>query len=173
MKSCKLISTAFLLGFAICIHSGSTHSQPVLSIELEIPALKVNPYHRPYVAVWLETTDRKAIATLAVWHEKDTWLKDLRQWWRKVGRAGVEKIDAVTGATRKPGRYTIHWDGKDAGGNVVPSGDYLLNIEAAREEGDRSYLRRKITLGAQATLSLPAENEINVPGIAIHSLTEK
>lgn len=32
-----------------------------LEIELTLPDLDVQPYHRPYVAVWLETPERKHV----------------------------------------------------------------------------------------------------------------
>lgn len=138
------------------------HSAAVFAdadIRIDIPHLNENPYFKPYVAIWLETPDRKHVTTLAVWYEQDTWLKDLRQWWRKAGRNAGSELDAVTGATRKPGQYTLTWDGKAADGTPVPAGDYLLNVEAAREEGGRSYQRLPVTLVSGNIFTLPAEAE--------------
>src|SRR5690606_33055924 len=56
-----------------------------LDIQIEIPAIDASPYHRPYVAIWLETTEREGVETIAVWHEQEEWLRDMRQWWRKLG----------------------------------------------------------------------------------------
>jgi hypothetical protein len=64
-----------------------------IKIVLELPKLDVDPYHKPYIAIWIETPDRKAINTIALWVEKDTWFKDLRQWWRKIGRANASSLD--------------------------------------------------------------------------------
>ena len=153
--------------FAIGLAAASVAHSATMEISIEVPALQANPYHKPYVAVWLETPERKAITTLAIWHERDTWLKDLRQWWRKVGRNAGAELDGVTGATRKPGRYRIQWDGKSSGGQPVPAGEYFLNIEASREEGGRSYHREKITLGQMATLTIPAQTELGEISITI------
>ena len=125
-----------------------------LTVDLQLPALDVNPYHRPYVAVWIETPQRKGVATLAVWHERSDWLKDMRQWWRKLGRANQVAIeqqapyfDAISGPTRKPGHYQLVWQGLDNAGHAVPAGDYWLMIEASREEGGRDFKRQKIQWG--------------------------
>src|SRR5690606_30806498 len=89
-----------------------------LEISVEIPKLNVAEYHRPYVAVWIEGSDSKAVADLAVWYQmKETaeghgtkWLPDLRQWWRKSGRNLDLPVDGVTGPTRPVGRHTIEVD---------------------------------------------------------------
>ncbi len=132
----------------------------VITVEIVQPKLDETPYHRPYVAVWLETPKRKAVATLAVWHGEDKWLKDLRQWWRKVGRSAKAEIDTVSGASRRPDQYIIEWDGKDNHGQPVPAGKYLLNVEAVREEGGRDYLRQQIEIGQSGEIVLPAKKEI-------------
>lgn len=140
-----------------------------LEIELTIPSLEVDPYHRPYVALWLETTDRQGIQTIAIWHEKNDWLKDLRQWWRKAGRKNPHAYDAVTGPTRKPGHYKIQWNSTNDQGNI-PEGEYFLCLEAAREAGGRDFLRQKITLGngVSQTYTLNGNIEFGTINIAIH-----
>ena len=42
-----------------------------LSLEVEIPALQVAEYHRPYVALWIEREDASVAANLAVWYQQD------------------------------------------------------------------------------------------------------
>lgn len=144
-----------------------------LTVTIEQPALDISPYHRPYVALWLETSKRKGVVTLALWREQSDWLKDLRQWWRKLGRKGytdgiyrMEKydsrdseitaidasyrsteLDGSTGATRKPGVYTLVFN-TDTIAQELPAGEYYLNVEASREEGGRDFIRQKIQLGS-------------------------
>lgn len=149
-------------------------AKPMLSISVEIPEIDANPYFRPYVAVWLEDKQRNPIKTLALWYQVDTdnvedpdgkkWLKDLRQWWRKLGRSGETNIDAVTGATRKPGRYDITSDLKE-----LHHGEYLINIEAAREEGSRSYKRVPLTVPGSLEQVIEADIELGKITILLNS----
>lgn len=122
-------------------------SAETVHIDMQLPALKSAQYKRPYVAVWLEQKgQRKAVHTVAVWHEDKKWLKDIRRWWRKAGRYG-DVPDAVTGATRAPGQYQLTWDGKDTTGTELV-GEYQLMLEASREHGDRTLLKQAILLGS-------------------------
>ncbi len=162
----RLVSLfSFLSLVLLC---STSHAESVLEITLEVPEIDAEPYHRPYIAIWLETPEREAINTLSVWHEKDTWLKDMRQWWRKLGRSGKENLDGISGATRKPGSYTIAWDGLDSDGKKVSQQELLLNIESVREEGGRSYLRQAITIGKKATIQLDKDNEVGPIQIKVY-----
>ena len=155
-----------------------------IEIELEVPKLEEDPYFRPYVAVWLETEKRKPLTTLALWYmverteEADEdgkkWLKDLRKWWRRIGRSKTPAYDAVTGATRKPGVYKIQWSEKAIDESLAISGNYFLNFEAAREEGGRTFHRVPVELfnsNGKQTIQLPAEDEFG--SITIHVENKK
>lgn len=131
----------------LCLYSSLIRAESV-SVTLSVPEINESPYHRPYVAVWVETPQREGVTTIAVWHEKDKWLKDLRLWWRKLGRDNIVNFDTVTGATRKPGLYQLTWDGLDQSGAPLSSGEYYLCFEAAREDGGREFIRQKVQLGA-------------------------
>lgn len=159
MKKALICTSLLLCMFGLNKAFSVEQSSPVLRIELNVPKLNADPYHRPYIAVWLESMERKPITTLHLWTEKPDWLKDLRQWWRKIGRSH-KNIDGITGATRKPGKYSLEWDGKSEQGEAVAPGDYLLNIEAAREEGGRSYIRQRVTLGEKSLIEISAKEEI-------------
>lgn len=129
-------------------------STPVAAgtINITIPRLTVAEYHRPYVAVWVEPANGGPARTLAVWYDVKKkgnepgtkWLADLRTWWRKGGRSLNLAADGVSGATRAPGAYRI----------PLPSdlrpGSYVLNVEAARENGGRELV--------QVPLNVPARN---------------
>ncbi|MDB5470061.1 MAG: hypothetical protein JWR84_1621 [Caulobacter sp.] len=118
-----------------------------LTVGIEIPRMTVAEYHRPYVSIWIETPDETAVKTLAVWYdtknskgEGATWLKDMRQWWRRTGR-GLDKaaINGFSGPTKAPGKQQL----------VVPAarladlapGSYTLVVEAAREVGGREVVK--------------------------------
>ena len=66
--------------------------------------------------------------------EGKDWLKDLRTWWRKGGRSMKMPADGVSGATRAPGQYTIPLPAD------LKPGQYVLNVEAARETGGREIV---------------------------------
>ncbi len=126
---------------------------PEFILKLEVPELSVDPYYKPYVAVWVETEDRQPVAILALWYMLETnasqedgtkWLKDLRQWWRKIGRDKTLAYDAVSGATRRPGTYQLSWSPTAEMLNKTETTRWVLHVEASREEGGRSYQRLPI-----------------------------
>lgn len=122
-----------------------------LSIEVDIPQLKVAEYHRPYIAVWIEREDASVAANLAVWYQQDKpghtgdsgtkWLPDLRQWWRRSGRALSLPVDGVTGATRPAGTHAITLDDTAAPIRDLAPGSYRVVVEAVREVGGRELLK--------------------------------
>jgi len=117
-----------------------------VDFEFELPKIDTSMYARPYVAVWIEDEKRKPVKTIQLWVGKDEWLKDLRSWWRKVGRYDRELVDAVTSATRPAGQYRFVWDGTNDDGQRLEQGDYTLHVEVVREHGGRNYLRQKMQL---------------------------
>ena len=148
----------FVAGFASHTRAADSHE---LEISFTLPRLAVSPYHRPYVVIWVESAERHYISTIALWADDAEWHKDLRQWWRKVGRQTPD-FDAVTSATRKPGPYKITWQGKLADGSSLAPGKYLLNVEVSREEGGRSYFRQPFTWsGDKASFALHDKGELH------------
>ncbi|RUO72163.1 DUF2271 domain-containing protein [Pseudidiomarina sediminum] len=134
-----------------------------VQLEIELPRLDVAEYHPPYVAVWLEDSQRQA-EHIAVWYdiamrdgEGKEWLKDMRQWWRRGGRSLDLPIDGVTGATKGPGTHTINSQ-LNRVLSALPAGDYVLNVEASREVGGREVLRLPLTLPLETTV-LPLETK--------------
>lgn len=125
-----------------------------LSVSVDIPRLNTASYHRPYVAIWIERPDQSAVRTLAVWYQLTrnnegdgkNWLKDMRTWWRKGGRAMTLPADGVSGATRAPGTQTIRVPGARLNG--LQPGQYNIVVEAARELGGREVVRVPFRWGA-------------------------
>jgi hypothetical protein len=119
-----------------------------LSIKVQIPTLQVAEYHRPYIAIWIENADQSIASNLAVWYQTDRrkedgtqWLKDLRQWWRRGGRAQTMPIDGVTGATRPVGEHSLTFNSASKQLAGLRAGSYNLVVEAVREVGGRELLR--------------------------------
>lgn len=151
--------------FCCCVLAFPAAAEELL-VTVEVPQLDVAEYHRPYVAMWLENAEGAA-TNLSVWYtvakkndEGETWLKDLRQWWRRTGRETDFPVDGVSAPTRPVGDHQLTFDGAQLE-NLKP-GDYEFVIEAAREGGGRELLRTPIKLPASAeqTLTLAGESEL-------------
>lgn len=145
----KLALTGWLLGAVVPFSHAAE-----MSLNIEIPRLNVAEYHRPYVAAWLQNQNNE-VTNLALWYQLDKdnkgleWLKDIRQWWRRSGRALTipGDADAFTGATRPAGVHQVEL--KDLVKDL-PKGEYRLFVEAAREVGGRELL--------EIPFSWPADN---------------
>jgi hypothetical protein len=114
---------------------------------------------RPYVAVWAENADGKTVRTVTVWGNQPRWIPELTRWW-KIARDDRKLVQAVTRATRAPGKYTLAWDGKDDQGKLLPRGTYTLHVEVHREHGKHVTQTGKIVCAeepAHITLAANAE----------------
>jgi len=153
--------------------SAQVFSAQKMTVQFEIPVLDVNPYHRPYVAVWIEDAERRGVESLSVWYEGDKWLKDMRQWWRKLGRTKAGAYDGVTGATQRPARYQISWNGTRWNKTqtekiAVEPGEYFVNIEVAREAGGRDFLRQKISWRNGQPQKFVLNGKVELGSVQIH-----
>lgn len=143
-----------------------------LSLSIEVPRLTVAEYHRPYVAAWLQNQETNEVINLAVWYQLDDkgegleWLKDMRQWWRRSGRALTMPgdADAFTGATRQPGVHQV--DLKSLSDNL-PKGDYRLYVEASREVGGREMLDISFSWPADKEQTLEAQGSAELGRIEL------
>lgn len=142
-----------------------------LTVSVQVPSLSVASYHRPYVAVWIERPDNTAVRTLAVWYEvsntaegKD-WLKDMRTWWRRGGRALTLPADGVSSATKAPGTHAVRVPGARL--SNLPAGDYVLVVEAARELGGREAVRVPFRWGSANTARASGSTELGAVSVAV------
>lgn len=108
-------------------------------------------YHKPYVAVWIEDSNGKMVRTISLWSMQAKkgvkWLPDLRKWYRSNGK----KEDTKSSATRPPGSYSVSWDGLNDKKVRMPTGEYTVFVEVAREDGPYGRARLPITLGNTPT----------------------
>jgi len=155
------MSKQLFIMFFIWLGSINSVLATELAISLKLPAQQ-GEYHNPYVAVWLEDTSGKSVRTLVLWREGSKWLKDIRRWWRKVGRKDAELVDAITSATRAAGHYQLSFMALDDDKNNLPQGDYILNIEVVRENGGRGMTKQKFSLnGTNQTFTLATNAELS------------
>jgi hypothetical protein len=146
-----------------------------LDVSVEIPVLKVSEYHVPYLAVWVERDDQSVAAQLAVWYQQregreghgTKWLPDLRQWWRRGGRALTMPVDGVSGATRAAGVHKLSFgDDKGPLKGLAP-GSYKLVVEAAREVGGRELLRIPFQWPPQAAANAEAQGKTELGKVTL------
>jgi thiamine biosynthesis lipoprotein len=132
-----------------------------LEVGYQVPKIDAEPYHAPYVVMWVTDENRQMVRTLLVLGRKPKWAPENFVWWRRYGRQAPQVLDTVARATRLPGRYDVKWDGKDEAGNPAPAGKYILHIEAAREKGGHTYQTVDLDLtGAGGAKALPAKDEM-------------
>jgi thiamine biosynthesis lipoprotein len=106
-------------------------------------------YRRPYVAVWAENADGKAVRTITEWGNNPRWISTLPQWW-KLAKNDPALVKAVSRATRSPGKHSVVWDGKDDKGNPLPQGTYTIHVEVHREHGKLVQQTGKIACAAES-----------------------
>lgn len=150
------------LFFILLFWIGGTGSLSATELQL---ALKLPPqsgeYHNPYVAVWIEDNTGKSVRTLVLWREGSKWLKDIRRWWRKVGRKDATLVDAITSATRAAGSYQLTFQALDDDKNKLAPGSYILHLEVVRENGGRAIIKQRFTLnGTSQTFTLAPNPEV-------------
>ena len=133
----------------------------VLLIDYEIPAIDADRYRKPYLAVWIEHEDGRAVRQLHVLGDRSRWLSELPRWWRHYGRNDPAGALGIARPTRAPGHYTLAWDGRDDRGRPMPAGCYVLRVEAARENGDHEDIALPFPLGgATSPLQHQGQSEI-------------
>lgn len=145
-----------------------------IDINLQIPQFNIAEYHRPYVAIWVEGTDQKAAANLAIWYQQKTtregagtkWLPDLRQWWRRSGRTLKVPVDGVTGPTRPVGKHALKFGENHPELAKLPAGEYTLVIEAAREVGGRELVKIPFKWRGAASARAQGTSELGLVTLA-------
>ncbi|MBL8896551.1 MAG: DUF2271 domain-containing protein [Planctomycetes bacterium] len=136
-----------------------------LALEFELVRGSGRGYRRPYVAAWIEDESGAAVRTLCLWIEQRQWLRDLRRWTKldraRVAAGGAPFVDAISRATRAPGKYELLWDGKDDQGRALPGGRYHLCLEVVREHGSYQILRKNFDTSAEPfELELGSNEEV-------------
>ncbi len=155
----KIAVLVFAGAFSSSVATSAQAAQ--LQIDVAIPQVTEGEAHWPYVAVWIENQQEQPVRLVEIWRQKPDWLKDLRRFWRKIGRSDKALVDARTGATKGPGEYRLVWNGQDNQGVDVAPGKYVLVVEAARENGGRNMVKQAFDWnGSAVNLSIAAGSEL-------------
>ncbi|MBP7140331.1 MAG: DUF2271 domain-containing protein [Opitutaceae bacterium] len=164
--------TARLAPGLVCTVATSAAAQ--LAATVEIPQLDVSEYHRPYVALWIEGPDRSVI-NVGVWYDVDmkgdegeTWLKDLRQWWRKSGRDLDLPIDGLSGPTRPVGTHEVRLPSSVT--EKLGDGEYTMYVEAAREVGGREVVRVPFTVSRNSRVDVSVKGERELGTVTLRQI---
>lgn len=136
-------------------------TQSQWKLEYEIPVQPGERYRQPYLAIWISDTAGEPVRQLLVLGDRSRWLRELPQWWRRYGRDDEAAVHGIARPTRQPGHYTLGWDGRDDAGRAVADGQYVLQVEAAREHGGHELLALPFDLkGASVAHERQGSNEI-------------
>jgi thiamine biosynthesis lipoprotein len=149
--------------------TSSTQDAEALVLDYEIPQLQAQRYHAPYVAVWITRPDGAAIRQLLVLGERSRYLLELPQWWRRYGRDDLPAIQGIARPTRLPGKYSLSWDGRDDRGQRLPAGAYLLQVEAARQDGGHELLTLPFHLDGRRAVQVQRQGTAEIGTITLRS----
>lgn len=148
IKTTVALSTiALLFGLSTPLHANETSGEIGIALTLK---QQQGEYHPPYVAAWIENDKRKSVRTLLLWRKEAKWLKDIRRWWRNVGRKDATLVDAITSATHAAGKFPLSFNLTDDKQQQLNHGEYTLYIEVVREKGGRALLKQPFNLNKTA-----------------------
>jgi len=131
-----------------------------LNIDYQIPSFGGTDYERPYLSIWLTDTHNKFIRQVLLLGESNRWAQENKRWWRKVGRKNDDLLDALARPTRKPGHYSVNWNGYDANNSQVIETEIILHMEAAREKGGHHYQKQLLNINQPISITLPENGEL-------------
>ncbi|HOV12754.1 MAG TPA: DUF2271 domain-containing protein [Spirochaetota bacterium] len=140
------------------IYSDNLKREVVINYSLNrIPKIASNQ-----IAIWIEDETGSIIRTLFVtkFTAKGGYKKRSQALKRWVSNYDVDKktkneIDAISGATQKPGKHSIIWNCKDNKGNSVKNGKYYYCIEGNIFWDNMVYVKGEITISDKNEKSVP------------------
>ncbi len=118
-------------------------------ISFSLPKINDAEYRKPYVAIWIANQKGQVVKNLLILGQTERWMQENRSWWRVQGRKAPNLLDGFARPTRRPGKYTITWNGRDDYGKQLPKGQYKLYAEVAREKAGHEKIFLTIELGDQ------------------------
>lgn len=162
-----LRTPARLAGLAVAVLASPAAAEG-LRVEITLPEIAVASYYRPYLSAWIEQGEsRDHAGTLAVWYDMrlrdnlgQSWLRNLRSWWRAAGSEMTLPADGVSGPTRAPGTHVLDFPADHPALAALAPGPHTLAVEVVRENGERELLRAPFEWGAASDAMAEGETEI-------------
>lgn len=166
MRKSLIVQTASIASASIAFATTPASAQDA-NATFDIPRVKASNYRKPYVAIWLEDADRKAVKMYRVLFDQspigDNWLPDMKTWWRRGGRAMKMPVAGVTRPTRGPGSYKL----KMGSLADLPAGKYALVFEAAREKGGREVVKLPFEWAQGEAVSVSATGSTEMGAVSL------
>jgi hypothetical protein len=114
------------------------------------------------IAVWIEDGQGAYVATVFATDfmaRRKGYIRRPQccpEWVKASGLAGLPdaSIDAISGATQKPGQQQLTWACTDAAGKPVPPGTYTCKVEGNISFEKRVLWEGRITVGSAAAASV-------------------
>jgi hypothetical protein len=120
--------------------------------------------HNPYTAVYVQDAAGKLVRTIDVAYKRDEskYLRQLSRWFKAQSTAGSSYLSKTTsGPTRLPGTHSFSWNGLNDSKQPVVHGDYVIYIEAARENGPYQSVSQPVTIGPDPfTKNTPGKGDL-------------
>ncbi len=120
---------------------------------IPLDGMKYSPSH--ILAIWITNDAGIYQKTLMVY--ADMRIGYLTNW---NSQTGGDKVDAITGPTLHSHQTrNVSWDLKNIFGNVVPDGNYNINIEMTSDDFSGPYRMITFTKGADNFTLTPSDND--------------
>jgi len=168
--SLTLVFGAVLVTMTVCGSTGditpllSAHEQAQTGRRLEISFSynKVKMIGSSQYVFWIEDMDGNYVDTLYVtqWTAQGGFRRrptSISQWVSAAQPADMNpsEINAISGATPKPGDYIAYWDFTDNRGNLVTGTQYRYFIEASMDFNVNVMYSGVITIGDEMQVESP------------------
>ena len=150
------------------VKTESNQSLTRFTVDYQIPQFSDTDYERPYLAIWLTDKNNQLVRQLLLLGSSNRWAQENKRWWRNVGRKNDSMLDALAKPTRRPGHYSVQWDGYDQHQNIVEQKQLILHIEASREHGGHDYQRKLIDFTVNEPQLINSAGEIGKSLITIN-----
>lgn len=135
-------------------------------VDYQLPRFQEARVYSPYVAIWITDDANRLVRAVTMLGDNLDYVGENYIWWRRYGRSRPALVQQVSRPTRRAGRYSAAWDGKDDAGRPVGQGQYTVHIEVTREHGGHGYQSIPLTLGAAPVqAAAPADEELGATAV--------
>jgi hypothetical protein len=157
------MSTAkrLLPGLLLLLAGAAGFAQPTGTVTIRYRLFHLPRIASNQLAVWIEDEGGAYVRTLFATDfmaRRQGWSRRPQccpEWVKAAGLARLSpgEIDAISGATQRPGSIALTWDCTDAAGGSVPAGTYVYKVEGNISWEKRVLYSGRIRVGPAADAS--------------------